>query len=322
MTCRFLFTFVLFVAIPNATHGQDVYVNADGEECGMAGNATSPDHKALNRLKNRWGLPTEADIDANVTLAAILEPGEDHERFSTARAARISGWVVKVKGSGGESCNCGMTKSLDTDTHIDIALTPDADKSECVVVEVTPRIRKMMADQGIDWRSSRLKNEILGRYVEFTGWLFFDTMHVGQAANTSTGSGEVHRATCWELHPVTMMRFAEPPSIAGPAGAAPRALRADARRRIVADPNRLARLQAKNKQVLAGFDRAELEAEAKDLRIDIPDDEPLTPLPQPAPTAVPSSQVPYPWLIPCPCEPPTRNFGCRTFKFHRQRCRR
>jgi hypothetical protein len=319
-------SFIAFVFFAAAIQAQDVYVNADGEECGMDGTATSDKHKALNRLKNRWVFPTEADIDANVTLAAMLEPGEDHERWSTARAARISGWVVKVKGSGGESCNCGMTKSLDTDTHIDIALTPDADKTECVVVEVTPRIRKMMADQGIDWRSSLLKNEengILGRYVEFTGWLFFDSMHVGQAANTSTGSGQIHRATAWELHPVTSMRFAEPPPIADPAGAAPRALRADARRRIVADPNRVARLRAKNEEVLAGFDPAELEAEAKDLRIDIPDDEPALLPPQPAPFVVLPSPVPCPWVIQVPCEPrPTRNFGCRPFKFQRQRCRR
>src|SRR5687768_12937488 len=204
-----LLAFVFHASLLTATNAQDVYVNADGEECGMEGAATSAKHKALNSLKNRWVFPTEADFDSNCTLAAMLEPGEDHERWNTARAARISGWVVKVKGSGGESCNCGMTRSLDTDTHIDIALTPDADKTECVVVEVTPRIRKMMADQGIDWRSSRLKTELLGRYVEFTGWLFFDAMHVGQAANTSTGSGQIHRATAWELHPVTSMQFAE-----------------------------------------------------------------------------------------------------------------
>ena len=67
--------------------GQEKITFSDGSECGMAGTATSAAGKKLNRLKNRFKLPQEADIDAEVTLAAMLAPGDDLSRFDDCKVA-------------------------------------------------------------------------------------------------------------------------------------------------------------------------------------------------------------------------------------------
>src|SRR5690242_18938544 len=43
------------------------------------------------RLKNRRALPQAADFDPRVTLDALLQRGNDRDRWSTDRAARIQG---------------------------------------------------------------------------------------------------------------------------------------------------------------------------------------------------------------------------------------
>lgn len=93
--------------------------NADGT-CPLTGAADKP--------KNRWNLPAGSDFDQRVSLAAMLAPGDDHGRFDQTRAARITGHVTDciVAGSAhhdppahsSESCNCGATSPLDTDSHI------------------------------------------------------------------------------------------------------------------------------------------------------------------------------------------------------------
>jgi hypothetical protein len=36
-----------------------------------------------------------------------------------------------------------------------------------------------------------------------TGWLFYDSMHEGNAANTNPHGQKIWRATCEEIHPVS-----------------------------------------------------------------------------------------------------------------------
>src|SRR5215468_5397039 len=65
--------------------------------CPQHGLALLPTMPTVIRLKNRIGMPQEADFDNQVTLAALLQPGDDRGRWSEARAAAVEGYVVGVQ---------------------------------------------------------------------------------------------------------------------------------------------------------------------------------------------------------------------------------
>jgi hypothetical protein len=201
------------LAAPQLDKHTGVYTTSEGVECTLAGKQTGSDGtKELNPLKNRFTFPKKDDIDPDVTLAAMLAPGGDTGRFDSSKAATISGFVVKVKSGGKESCNCGASKSIDMDTHIMLGLSSNAPRTQCVIVEVTPRMRLLMKEQDIDWSTDTLKKEnsaqgIAGKWVTVTGWLMFDAIHADVAENTHPGHTNNQRATCWELHPVTKIEI-------------------------------------------------------------------------------------------------------------------
>lgn len=199
---------------------------SDGAVCGLTGTAKGAAAKSLSRLKNRYKLPQAADIQSTVTLAAMLAPGFDDSRFQPTFAARITGFVNNVKfGGEQEVCNCGKRLPGDRDTHIELGLSPNVPETERVIVEVTPRLRAITKQNGVDWTTTTLQGQnpsnpggsILHKWVEVTGWMMFDTMHVDQAENTSPGHAGNWRATCWEIHPVTSLRVlpGPPPAPAG-----------------------------------------------------------------------------------------------------------
>ncbi len=234
-------------------------------DCGPEGTATSEAGKALNRLKNRFLPPTEDDIDPDVSLSALLAPGNDIGRFDQSKAARIRGLVVRVlKGGNRETCNCGATRPDERDTHIELALHPDALPKQRVIVEVTPRGR--IKQGGTDWTTTALTKKLKGKWVEFTGWLMFDTMHIEQAENTNPGNPGNFRATCWELHPVTAFKvFEAVPKTA--AAFQPKSFAAVQRlhaTHIARSEKGKAAILKRNKAHLSKFDKKELtEAEAE-----------------------------------------------------------
>jgi hypothetical protein len=172
--------------------------------CPLEGNATSQRYRDANRLKNRVAVPQPSDIDAQVTLAALLQTGADEGRWSATRAASVVGFVHDVKPGGEETVNCGEGNVAHRDTHIEIVAGPGATgPAGRVIVEVTPRWRAFMADSNQDWSSAALAQRLEGRWVRFTGWLFWDFPHGDEARNTNPGGAHVWRATAWEIHPVT-----------------------------------------------------------------------------------------------------------------------
>jgi hypothetical protein len=197
------------LALPDLDTDTGVYTTSAGVKCPPEGMPTgSEGTRELNPLKNRFTFPKQADVDGDVTLAAMLAPGDDTGRFDPHKAATISGFVVKVKSGGKESCNCGADRPIDMDTHIMVGLSNDAPRTQCVIVEVTPRMRLLMAKQGIDWSTDTLKREnssqgVVGKWVTATGWLMFDAIHADVSENIHPGQPNNQRATCWELHPVT-----------------------------------------------------------------------------------------------------------------------
>ena len=182
------------------------------KECPPEGNAARPGLQALNKLKNRCTFPAQGDIDTSVSLKAMLQLGEDRARWNTRRAARVTGYVYDVKPGGVETCNCKAKEPDMRDTHIELLADPMHDsKVRRLVVEVTPRMRELMKKQGEDWRTKKLRDKLLGRWVTFTGWLLFDEEHDQQAENTSPGRPRNWRATAWEIHPVTKIEISKKP---------------------------------------------------------------------------------------------------------------
>ena len=162
----------------------------------------------LNKLKNRYDIPSDSDINSNVSVATMLVPGDDNKRWSTSNAAQITGYVMEVKPGGSESCNCHLTDKAKIDTHIVLVASPDSTKGgQRIIIEITPRMRFLMLQKGIDWSTDAIKATFTGHWVKVTGWLFFDEEHTNASENTSPGGVHNWRATAWEIHPITSLEL-------------------------------------------------------------------------------------------------------------------
>jgi hypothetical protein len=161
-------------------------------------------------------------------------PQSDHP--DNQRAVSFVGYVVKAFAAGcsvrtdkktgkvksqGESCNCNTADKRLCDTHIDVVLNEGASHKGgrgVIVVEVSERSRRLarmglLKDHntvGSNWSSWALgdkksKNRIVGKWVRFYGWLFFDVDHADQGWDidpNDTVGRENFRQTAWEIHPV------------------------------------------------------------------------------------------------------------------------
>ena len=195
---------------PNAP-GQQGTTDAD---CPLEGDAKIPRVAALNLLKNRTAVPGPADFDTSVTLARLVAPGDDRNRFRTNRAVRVAGYVADVKVGGIETVNCKAKEPDARDTHIELTLEPmSADEAKHVIVEVIPRWRRIVGAGGDDWHTNALRRTLKGRWIEVTGWLLYDEEHEANAANTHRGNAKIWRATAWEVHPITSLRVLERPPV-------------------------------------------------------------------------------------------------------------
>jgi hypothetical protein len=182
-------------------------------DCPMEGNAVRADIRQSNRLKNRFTAPQLGEIDGTITLAGLLQSGDDDTRFSNDVGATVVGYVYDVKAGSAESVNCGATTVAFKDTHIEVTLNDtDTDETRRFIAEVTPKWRAHMADRGEDWSNVGLRDLIEGRCAEITGWMFWDKHHRGDAENTDPGAGNNWRATAWEIHPVTAIRVVTCPN--------------------------------------------------------------------------------------------------------------
>ncbi|MBX2894834.1 MAG: hypothetical protein KF763_05310 [Cyclobacteriaceae bacterium] len=201
-----LFSWVLY--------GQNLDIYNDCPLEGKVSQNNAPERirqlEALNRLKNRYNFPAAADFDNSVTLEKMLEDRgkPDRNKFNVNKAATIEGYIVyAAKKGSSETCNCKSTSTFYTDQHLELALTPDEPKDgSTITVEITPRLRELMHQQGIDWTHGEIQNYV-GRKVRISGWLFYDAEHEKDACSYNPQKcGDVagyNRQTCWEVHPVT-----------------------------------------------------------------------------------------------------------------------
>lgn len=195
MKRRFFFTSLLLVACLVAPL---VYAQAPFKGCPAEGTAKSAKNKAHNRLKNRDRAPS--DIDESITLRDLMLKAND-KKFDEDTAVKITGWVVDVTPGGKtETCNCAGKAGQDM--HIDIVQRRShaADKKQHFVVEITPRWQGELGD------IATVRSKIKGKCVQFTGYLFYDSIHADEAENTKPGRKANWRKTAWEVHPVTSYR--------------------------------------------------------------------------------------------------------------------
>ena len=147
---------------------------------------------ALNMKKNRVDIPA---VYKKISITDFLKLPDDSTGDGTAYEL-TGGFVIIAKKQGPESCNCKSP----TDRDFHIVLVPDQKYSDSVgmyvIVEVSPRVKKMMnwSDQDI----FDLKN----KRVDFFGWKFADLEHKNMSLKSNP-----ERKTCWrgtinELHPV------------------------------------------------------------------------------------------------------------------------
>ena len=169
--------------------------------CPNAGIGFTTKARALHRLKNRTALPEPSDFNRQVSLSELLKPGDDSSRWSTQQAARIEGYVIDIAYARPEAANCFIPSRRDI--HILVANRKGAPQNEQVVLEVTPNFREWAVQRGWDWSEAALRTQLLDRWCEFEGWLYFDVGHAQESENTAPHNPENWRATAWEIHPVT-----------------------------------------------------------------------------------------------------------------------
>lgn len=169
--------------------------------CPTSGLGLTAERREEHRLKNRTAYPQASDFNSRATLAGLLQPGDDENRWSESQAARVEGYVVSVGKAGIELANCWSP--CRRDIHINLALRSDAPATEQVVVEVTPNFERSIKTQGLDWSAATLERTLVGHWCRFEGWLFYDRHHAKEATNTYKEGSNVWRATGWEIHPVT-----------------------------------------------------------------------------------------------------------------------
>ena len=207
MKIIFPLLYFLFSLLSSCSNGQDT-ISLDGINCDIHGDANPnrPEYR-LNEFKNRYNFPVKSDYDAGITLNDLISSGDENQ-FPIDKAVILTGYVFNVKMGGVETCNCKTKDERYRDTHIE--LTPDDQHTGAeyrVIVEVTPRIRTIMAVKGIDWSTEELKSTLIGHKVKIAGWLFYDEEHKAQAFATNPEGERNWRASCWEVHPITYIKL-------------------------------------------------------------------------------------------------------------------
>lgn len=179
--------------------------------CGDGGDAF------LNEQKNRADVPTSGITSKTLDqIRALDQPsnwptGTPRDSIQgpgkEGSPVAVRGFLLKAKAEGAESCNCGLTKRVDTDIHLVlVSEMPDLDDQDQVdaaeagsmTAEITPRIRR----KGHPTWVFKNINDFEGEYVRLTGRLMLDTKHLPP-------NRKLKRATNWEVHPVTRFQVCQ-----------------------------------------------------------------------------------------------------------------
>jgi hypothetical protein len=136
--------------------------------------------KAEMALKERKAAPADAEIDASVTLAALLDKHADKSAFSSTKGVRVSGTLVMVE------------TEEDGDLHLVLAPSgQETDTKRWVIAEIPAAWQKR--DKSMKLESVE---QLRGKQVTVTGWIYYEP----------DSPSPDPRGTLWEIHPVTSIR--------------------------------------------------------------------------------------------------------------------
>lgn len=175
----------------------------------------------LNQAKNRTDTPSSGAVQhmTFTKMRALVQParwdtGQDRASIKTAgkegTPVELMGFLLKVRKGSAESCNCELSRTVNTDLHLVLVQNSDAtdaDEPTSITAEITPRVR---ANGHSDWIFKNV-NDLEGEFVRVTGWLMLDTKHIRQThflPNEHLDKG-LKRSTNWEIHPVTKLEVCE-----------------------------------------------------------------------------------------------------------------
>ncbi|MFL6437698.1 MAG: SH3 domain-containing protein [Terriglobales bacterium] len=166
--------------------------------CGPKGNAIKKKFQDLDSEKNRTDIPTSYITLTWDQLDAL--PANNHAHYEGAPVTvegYLSSQVKQETGAPGESTNCNLLQPSEVDWHIYLTKQPNQPIKNAVIAETTPRTRPLH-----HWQKSVLDNVVnKSTKVRFSGWLMYDFQHVGEIG--------VHRASVWEVHPITKIEIAD-----------------------------------------------------------------------------------------------------------------
>lgn len=162
----------------------------DFDGCGPSGTPGNK-NEILDEGKNRFDVPQS--IDPAITFSTLAST-KATDTSLVGHGAQIDGYLVSVKEEAGESCNCGSGNEPDWDFHCYLGPTPDAPKNQCLICEVTPRMRF--------WSLAQMQG-LVGKRLRVTGWVLDDTEHVTSSEVDNPGKRGNWRCSVLELHPIT-----------------------------------------------------------------------------------------------------------------------
>ncbi len=163
----------------------------------------NPHYYAADSLKNRYEIPTHYTRISFEKMATMKHDDNADER----RAVKLKGYVITVKYGGSETCNCHSKDKNDYDVHIVLSNSENnLDEKDGIVVELTPRLRNELNN---GWDKNTVKKLFYHQWVTVSGYLFNDKQHKGMSAADDAAPANTHRASCWEIHPVTYIELTE-----------------------------------------------------------------------------------------------------------------
>ena len=198
---------ILFVAsmlLVTQTYAQQWADLKEGDiTCPQGGDKPVLRYMKADSLKNRYTVPNKYNEIKFQEMYSMKYTDKTH---SQNEAVYLHGYVIEVKNGGSETCNCHTKDTKWFDTHIVISNDiNDKDASHGIVVEITPRLRGVVAQNfGVTWNqfdTKFIRNKILGHEVTVYGYLFNDEEHKTNSV-ADGGKGNLWRGTCFEIHPV------------------------------------------------------------------------------------------------------------------------
>jgi uncharacterized protein YgiM (DUF1202 family) len=165
--------------------------------CGPQGNATQKKFQDLDSEKNRTDIPHNyIALTWNQLETLPANSPSQYEGAPVTVEGYLSSQVKQETSAPGESTNCNLLQPDEVDWHIYLTAVPNQPIKNAVIIETTPRTRPLH-----HWQKSVLDNLVnKSTKVRISGWLMYDFQHAGEIG--------VHRASVWEVHPITKIEVA------------------------------------------------------------------------------------------------------------------